>query len=257
MLPIDLQIIKYFFFEKPIYHFKMRPYFKWSAYQELNDALLKFQKEDSLESSKLDNTPFTIFDLETTGLIPEVGHEVISIGAIQLHGLQHCRVEKFHEIIRPIRPVPNNISDLTGIEHEDIKNARPFIEVFQRFLEFSKDSILVAHPAKFDMRFLQTMLKRWRLPSYDPYVIDSQLMARWLLPGVNDQLDQLMKYYSIEQLERHHALNDAIMTAELFEILLEQTIQSNINTYTGLDNVLTPFKLNRHPAMKYYNKDWS
>ncbi|WP_226035072.1 3'-5' exonuclease [Aquibacillus saliphilus] len=255
MLPIDLQILKYFFFEKPIYHYKIKPYFKLETYEELTNALNQFQRKEALEFSNLDETPFTIFDLETTGLIPEVGHEVISIGAVQINGLKHCRIERFHEIVKPIRPISKKSSELTGIDYKDIKNARPFIEVFKDFLAFSKDSILVAHPAKFDMRFLQTMLKRWKLPVYQPYVIDSQLIARWVLPEENYQLDSLIRHYNIEQLERHHALNDAIMTAELFEILLEQAINRNIRTYQDLNDALQPFKFNRSPVIKH--RDWS
>lgn len=234
MLPLDLQILKYVLIEKPIYNYKRKPYFQWASYHRLKEALNEYEPNQELFDMPLEETPFTIFDLETTGLIPEVGHEIISIGAIQIRGFQHCRRERFHQFVRPLRPVHKHTRDLTGMTKRDISNASPFIEGFQHFLDFSKNSILVAHPADFDMRFLQTMIKRWKLPAYDPITLDSQVLAKWLYPNQRHQLDALIRYFDIEDLERHHALNDAIMTAELFEHLLRSVSEKNILTYREL-----------------------
>ncbi|MFD1018661.1 3'-5' exonuclease [Thalassobacillus hwangdonensis] len=242
MLPIDLQILKYIFFEKPIYHYKIKPFLKWDSYHQLTETLEQYETNPDLLKKPLTETPFTIFDLETTGFIPEIGHEIISIGAIRISGFQHCRVKRLHQIIRPIRPVGKETLRLTGLTRSDIDNASSFIHGFQQFYEFSKDSILVAHPAKFDMRFVKTMLKRWKLPVYDPPVIDSQLMAQWLLPDKKHQLDPLLRHFKIKKLERHHALNDAIMTAELFENLLRLTQETGIKNYEQLNR-----RLNRIP----------
>ncbi|ARI77113.1 3'-5' exonuclease [Halobacillus mangrovi] len=236
MLPIDLQILKYIFFEKPIYYFKIKPYLKWNTYRQLEEKLETFNKD--FGSNSLRDLDYTIFDLETTGFLPEIGHEIISIGAIRLQGLDACHRKTFHQVIRPIRPVNNQTLRLTGLSRDRLRNASPFIEGFQNFMEFSEGSVLVAHPAKFDMRFLQTMLKRWKLPSYHPPVIDSQLMAQWLLPSVKHQLDPLLKHFGIEKRARHHALNDAIMTAELFSELLSITLEKEISTLEELTHVL-------------------
>ncbi|SFJ23044.1 DNA polymerase-3 subunit epsilon [Halobacillus dabanensis] len=242
MLPVDLQILKYLLFEKPIYHFKIKPYLKWHSYEQLQNNLLEHTQGEGLDQKPLEELDFTIFDLETTGFLPEIGHEIISIGAIRLNGLHACRREKFHQVIRPIRPVNNQTLKLTGLTKERLKNASPFIDGFQNFMSFSEGSVLVAHPAKFDMRFLRTMLKRWKLPDYTPHVIDSQLMAQWLLPNVRHQLDPLLKYVGIDKRDRHHALNDAIMTAELFRYLLSRTIDQNVHTLHHLNQKLAQQK---------------
>ncbi|GGC91198.1 hypothetical protein GCM10007216_22430 [Thalassobacillus devorans] len=238
MLPIDLQILKYLFFEKPIYSYKIRPYRRQNAYHKLYRELENYQSPGELLHQPLDKATYTIFDLETTGFLPEIGHEIISIGAIQIEGLQSCHIKKFHQIIRPIRPVRRHTLDLTGLTRTQLKNGASFIEGFDRFLSFSNNSILVAHPAKFDMRFLRAMLKRWQLPDFNPPVIDSQLVAQWLLPEIRHQLDPLLRYFDIEQMERHHALNDAIMTAELFEQLLKGAIESGAKDYYYLQKQL-------------------
>ncbi|QAS54248.1 3'-5' exonuclease [Halobacillus litoralis] len=238
MLPVDLQIIKYLLFEKPMYHYKIKPYLKWNTYHKLEEQLSNYEKDSRLDEQPLKNLDYTIFDLETTGFLPEIGHEIISIGAIRLQGMNACHNVKFHQVIQPIRPVNKQTLRLTGLTKERLRNASPFIEGFQNFMDFSEGSVLVAHPAKFDMRFLKAMLRRWQLPDYDPPVIDSQLMAQWLLPEVRHQLDPLLKYVGIDKRDRHHALNDAIMTAELFRYLLRKTTDQGLHTFAELHKIL-------------------
>lgn len=242
MLPVDLQILKYIFFEKPIYHYKIKPYLKWSHYQRLEEQLNQYKRDPRMIYQPLEDLEYTIFDLETTGFIPEIGHEIISIGAVRIQGFSSCSRKTFHQVIRPIRPVNNQTLRLTGLTRERLNNASPFIDGFQNFLDYSEGSVLVAHPAKFDMRFLQAMLKRWKLPDYYPPVIDSHLLAQWLLPADKHQLDPLLKYFGIEKRDRHHALNDAIMTAELFRQLLYMTLNRHIETFGELEKTLQKHK---------------
>ncbi|MGP4074350.1 3'-5' exonuclease [Halobacillus sp. K22] len=238
MLPVDLQILKYILFEKPIYYYKIKPYLKWKSYENLHHQLQTNEPDFSITRKNLNEADYTIFDLETTGFLPEIGHEIISIGAVRISGLDSCYRKKLHQVIRPIRPVNKQTLRLTGLNKERLKNSSPFIEGFQNFLDFSEGSILVAHPAKFDMRFLQAMLKRWKLPAYHPPVLDSHLMAQWLFPDIKHQLDPLLKHLGIEKRERHHALNDAIMTSELFTHLMRLTMNEGINTAEELQNLL-------------------
>lgn len=238
MLPIDLQILKYYLFEKHLYHHKIKPYFSLPAYQELSERLDNYTPDNHLKKIDLEEVTYTIFDLETTGLIPEVGHEIISIGAIQVKGFAYCNRKTFYRIVKPVRPIPKNVTELTGIDVNTIHHGENFIDVFSEFLSYSRDTILVAHPAKFDVRFLKTMLKRWKLPVYHPIVIDSQEIAKFVIPNMQSQLDSLIRYYNLQQLDRHHALNDAIMTAELFEHLLKDIKEKNINSYEKLEFLL-------------------
>ncbi|PBB05065.1 DNA polymerase III subunit epsilon [Salimicrobium humidisoli] len=217
MLPVDLQILKYIFIEKPIYYFKMKPYFETEEYNDL--CTYMENREESNSSDFLKEREYTVFDLETTGFLPEIGHEVLSIGAVRIDG-EGQKSGEMHQLIRPIRPVPNHILSLTNLSREDLDRAESFITGFQKFLSFSENSTLVAHPAHFDVRFLRAMVKRWKLPEYSPACIDSQLMAKYTLPGVSHRLDPLLNHFNIHNLERHHALNDATMTARLFTELL-------------------------------------
>ncbi|SIS36957.1 3'-5' exonuclease [Salimicrobium flavidum] len=236
MIPIDLQILKYIFMEKPIYYFKMKPYFQTSEYHDL--CMYITNRSDTQNSDRLDKRDYTVFDLETTGFLPEIGHEILSIGAVRMNGNSE-KLDEMHQLIKPIRPVPNHILSLTNLSRDALNQAPSFLEGFQRFLTFSENSTLVAHPAHFDVRFLRAMVKRWKLPEYSPPCIDSQQMAKYALPDVSHRLDPLLHYFNIHSLERHHALNDANMTADLFsELLLIMKKEHNITTYSVLQQLL-------------------
>ncbi|MFG6148577.1 3'-5' exonuclease [Halobacillus sp. B23F22_1] len=238
MLPIDLQILKYLFFEKPIYYYKIRPFINTDIHREL---FIQLQEYDCLEvhNKSLLEIDYTIFDLETTGFIPEIGHEIISIGAIRMHGNRICDNETFYKLVNPIRPVTKQTLTLTGLKKEQLIQSDSFLECFKEFLSFCKGSVLVAHPAKFDMRFIQTMLKRWKLPPLNTPVIDSQKLAKFLYPNEKHQLDPLLKKFQIQRRTRHHALNDARMTAELYGHLLEDITSEKNRTFGELKILLS------------------
>ncbi|KGX90466.1 3'-5' exonuclease [Pontibacillus marinus] len=233
MLPIDIEILKYIFYERHVVSLKMRPYFETCAYQALEQQLKSLSLSDELLSESVTEAPYTIFDLETTGLLPELGHEIISIGAIRIQGVHQIQYERFHMHVKPLRRVTKRTRQLTGITEEELEQSDSILEALGAFLEFSKGSILVAYPAAFDMKFLRTMLKRWKLPDRLPPSIDAQTIAKKLYPNRKHQLDTMIPFFGITKLARHHALNDATMTAELYQQLLHQ-LPKDVHTVQDL-----------------------
>lgn len=207
----------------------------------------KFQKEiiNQLRNDKmtlplkqnLEETTFTVFDLETTGFFPKLGDEIVSIGAIKMNVKEMKFPEHFYEVVSPICEVPDYIYSLTGLTKDQLANGRTFQEAFLKFLKFSEDTILVAHPASFDVHFLQVMARRWGFPMYQPLFIDSYFLANFLQPKLNNKLDGLVSYFNIEPKERHHALNDAQMTAEVFSKLLQMLKEMEIHTFEDYLNI--------------------
>lgn len=159
---------------------------------------------------------FTVFDLETTGFYPSIGDEVISIGAVKID-LVEGRIldETFYRIVRPLNKVPRFVRQLTGLSIGEIKAGWSFLEALEEFIAFSKGTTLIAHPVKFDVYVLQALVQKWGLPDYLPPYLDSEALAKEIFPSGNPQLDSLIRKLNIERHERHHALNDAKMTAEL------------------------------------------
>ena len=120
-----------------------------------------------------------VFDFETTGLNPDCGARVIEVGAVKLERGEIAA--RFQSLVHPGRPVSRFISELTGITNQMLKGAPKAAEVFPRFLDFVGDAPLVAHNARFDLRFLRAELRRLGLACDNPHAC-SLLAGRRLLP---------------------------------------------------------------------------
>ena len=230
MEPIpSIRVLKYLFYDRfsSLYQQKKRtnPQLRIDVSKQLADYPVCLSLNQSLME-----TTYTVFDLETTGFYPKLGDEIVSVGAIKLNVNEMKFPEHFYEIISPIGDVPDQIYSLTGLSEEQVNNGKSFDEVFSKFLNFSKGTVLVAHPASFDVPFLQVMAKRWQLPHFQPTFIDSYYIANYLRPKKNNKLDGLVSYFNVEHKERHHALNDAQMTAEVFTNLLYLLHEKGIHT---------------------------
>ncbi|WP_078546505.1 3'-5' exonuclease [Litchfieldia alkalitelluris] len=221
-MPVDIKILHYYLWKQFMIKYKL----KQIRRNTQNDLHFISNNTIAIEKEKdLSAVTFTVFDLETTGFFPELGDEVLSVGAVKIRGGEILRDESFYKVVRPIDKVPHSIKQLTGLTDKEINSSHYFPWVLKKFIDFSQETVLVAHPASFDIPFLQSTIKTWGLPDFSPEVIDSHALANWIYPDNNNFLDQLVEYYQIDQKERHHALNDAIMTAEIFIKLINETDQ--------------------------------
>ncbi len=226
------QIIKYMVYDWHRFQYNKKSWLKNNMEQLEKTALsLKKTKNKIDPDIPLKEIDFTVFDLETTGFFPRIGDEVVSIGALKMNIEKMQFAEHFYEVVRPAKKIPREIFELTGLTSKDIDGGIEFPLAFKHFLEFSEDTLLVAHPASFDVPFLQEMVQRWGLPDYQPPFIDSYEVARWLYPQEKNGLDQLIQKFAVDKEARHHALNDANMTAKLFERLLYELMKEGIETY--------------------------
>lgn len=171
------------------------------------------------DAIELSNSGFVVFDLETTGAkTPPC--RVTEIGAYKVEGGRI--VGEFHTLVNPEMPIPFFITMLTGISDEMVRNAPKFGDVADEFLRFIGDSVLVAHNAGFDMRFLNHEINRL----YEDYRVGNPSLctvqlSRKLLPDVdNHKLKTLAEYFSVELINHHRANADALATAKIFINLL-------------------------------------
>ncbi|MFT9849328.1 3'-5' exonuclease [Aneurinibacillus sp. REN35] len=189
---------------------------------------------------------FVVFDTETTGFHPFAGDEIISIGAVIIQNGQIHESEYFHEYIHPNKPIPPIVTEITGITNDDVKDSPPALPVLHKFLTFIHDSYLVAHCADFDMNFLNSRLKKLcRTKLYNP-VIDTMTLAYHLLPtNASYGLDTLLDQHNIEIKERHTALGDALMTAQLFLMFIEELERRGVHTLHELESYIKSMHLLR------------
>ncbi len=185
----------------------------------LNDNTLELI-ESNFERRNFAETDFVVFDLETTGAkTPPC--RITEIGAYRVRNSEIT--EEFQTLVNPETPIPMFISQLTGITDRMVKNAPKFFEVAADFLDFIGDSVLVAHNAHFDMRFLNheigKIFEDYRVGN--PHLCTVQL-SRKLLPNIeNHRLNTVADYYSIALINHHRASDDAHATAHIFVNLLE------------------------------------
>ncbi|MDR2778555.1 MAG: DNA polymerase III subunit epsilon [Rickettsiales bacterium] len=156
-------------------------------------------------------------DTETTGLYPNEGDKLIEIGCVELIDGKKTK-NYFHQLINPEREVPEEVVRIHGITTEKLVDKPKFFEIADSLLNFFQDSVLVAHNASFDVKFLNFELESIGYRKISNEVIDSLLLAKSKYPGQKNSLDNLCKRYSIDNSKRtfHGALLDAELLADVY-----------------------------------------
>ena len=202
--------------------------------------LTKEQRKQSPVNKPIDELEFAVVDLETTGFSPSQGDEIISVGAVLVRGRHIDYRQSFYSLVNPRRDIPANIVELTGITNEMAERAPDLLPVLQQFLSFVRGRILIFHGGGHDKAFLNAALwktSRSRLPHR---FLDTMILSKWLHPEMeNHDLDSMLKYYGIPVTVRHHALEDAKMTSELWVKLAEQFPDKKVHSLQDLYDALS------------------
>lgn len=195
----------------------------------------KEQRKQSMLDTPLRELEVVVFDLETTGFYPTNGDEIISFGAVKLCGGELAESETFYSLVNPKRKIPKAITELTGISNEMVEDAPDLMQVLHDFMEFVGRRLLIAHAAGHDKQFLNAALWRTSKVNLNHRVLDTMMVAKWLEPKLEGySLDELLESCCIPVTERHHALQDSIMTAKLWQNYLARILERNITTLGDL-----------------------
>jgi len=158
-----------------------------------------------------------VWDTETTGFDPESGDRLVEIGAVEL--FNHMPTgNTYHQYINPERTMPQEAFAVHGLGDEFLADKPVFKRVAQDFLDFIGDAKIVAHNAKFDMRFINAELKWIGIaPIPMSQSIDTLEIARKKFPGAQNSLDALCRRFGVNTARaKHGALLDSEILAEVY-----------------------------------------
>lgn len=184
-----------------------------------------------LGGTSLRDGDFVAVDIETTGPVPGCD-SIIEIGAVRVRGGR--AIGYFETLVRPERPIPHAIVELTGITDEMVSNAPSVREAVCAFRAFADGAVLVAHNHRFDMGFLDLESERLGCEPFPRPVLDTLLLSRRLHPEERrHNLRDVSRRYGIEATPTHRALADASATAEVFRSMVEELLAIGIEDAAG------------------------
>jgi len=183
-----------------------------------------------LAESRLSDLHYTVFDSETTGLEPSAGDEIISLGAVRIVNGRLLKQEVFEQLVDPKRPVSRDSTRIHGIEARTLVDQPTIDKVLPQFHRFCEDTVLVAHNAAFDMRFLELKEAVTGIRFTQP-VLDTLLLSVVVHPSQEDHnLEAVAERLGVSVIGRHTALGDALVTGEIFLKLMPLLAEQGILT---------------------------
>jgi DNA polymerase-3 subunit epsilon len=194
------------------------------------DLFRPSEQARELAERRLVELSYTVFDTETTGLQPSAGDEIIQVGATRIVAGKLRREDCFDQLVNPQRDIPAAGIPIHGISAEMVAAAPAIDAVLPAFHAFAQDTVLVAHNAAFDMRFLELKQAATGVV-FDQPVLDTLLLSALVHPQQQShQLEAIAERLGVPVLGRHTAIGDAIVTAEVFLKLLPLLAERGIHT---------------------------
>lgn len=188
------------------------------------------------------NGEFTVVDIETTGLDP-FKDKITEIAAYKIK--DSAIIDSFTTLVNPEVEISEEISNITGITNDMVKDAPTIKPALKSFVEFCDGSVIVAHNARFDISFLKSASKECNV-DFAPTYIDTLTIAKTLLPECRRyKLTTICEELKIEHTSQHRAFGDAKATAEMFLAFCEKLKAMHVDTVEKINEVMTASKRGR------------
>lgn len=185
---------------------------------------------DKYINTEVSKLPYAILDLETTGFKP--GPAKITEVAIIFY--ENGKEERFETFVNPQCHIPDEITELTHITDEMVKDSPTIEELSPVLYDMLKDKIFVSHNVPFDWSFFEYFFKQCLKIDYKCPSLCTLNLSRRLLRLPSNKLENVAKYFGYSLVDAHRAMNDTdavrILLLNFFGILK----QKGINTYKDL-----------------------
>jgi DNA polymerase-3 subunit epsilon len=181
----------------------------------------------------LPDVEFVAVDVETTGLAPG-RHRLIEVGAVIITGGEVGA--SFRKLINPDRRIPQFITKFTGITDSMVGRAAHADSVLPKLRDFIGERPVVGHNVGFDLSFLNFEADRCGMGTAFPDEgIDTIALARRFVTGLRRaSLDRVALALHLPVHTRHRALPDAMLTAQVFALLLARAREEGCETLEDL-----------------------
>ena len=172
----------------------------------------------SYESENTIPSQFAIVDLETSGLSPSTGRVLeIAVAILDLNG----KVTNHFSSL--INPQDGNVgrTDIHGISLSDISDAPTFTEISGNILTLFNNSIIVAHNAKFEEKFLAMEFAASNLQLEPMPALDTLWLSQILLELNDYKLHTVMKHFGKDFTNAHTALGDVLAISKILPDMIQ------------------------------------
>lgn len=174
---------------------------------------------------------FCIVDIETNGSNPAHA-QIIEIGALKIcHGEVTERFESFVAC----KYLPEAISELTGIDADDLVGAPPLSSVLQQFRLFLNGSVFVAHNVSFDYRFISESMERCGLGVLGNRNLCTIELAKRTIEAEKYGLGHLNVVLDINTALHHRAYSDALTASKILQLVFARIPESIQTTEQLID----------------------
>lgn len=206
------------------------------------------------KETKLLDTTYVVFDLETTGFNAGGADSIIEIGAVKINNGEI--IDRFDELINPGRKLPQKIIELTNITDEMLEGKDNEENTVKKFKEWVGDLPMVAHNAKFDVSFIVMAHNKYNLGEFTNTVIDTLELSRALDTGYSrHSLSALVKRYDVpwDETAHHRGDYDAEGTALVFHKMLKKLVSRNFETIKDLDKLVSKDEIHKYGTSYHVN----
>lgn len=176
--------------------------------------------------------PLVFFDFETTGGNPH-NSGITEIAAIKYVNGQE--VGRFQTLVNPERPIPRMVQKITGIDNAMVRNAPRISEVFDEFVAFIGDGVLISHGAIGDVAYISHNFRVLKEATFQNYYVCTHLLVANFLPNIPSKtLGGVASYFNIPPVDVHRAMADAELTAGVFWKIYEVCDKHSYKTIEDL-----------------------